>query len=302
MQRIISHIEYLLDHHECVTVPGFGAFINRYESAIIDATRNIIVPPHRSLLFNYELKHDDGLLTSSYARAYNVTYTQAVSMVNYDVELLKGLLNETGETTLGVLGTLKRNDEGNSVFTQSSTVFTTTGLQPIKVEFNKDAAKGVTVSKPAIQYHYNRSIHRIMRYAAMLVILLGVGIVLSTPLTQIPESTVLKASVCPIKINSHEILHETETAPELLIAIPNDRHLESTKTESDNYCLVIASLATLEQANIFMTEAGGDATGMFEANGRYRVYAVTGPTVASVRNSCIENKYPGAWICNMSRE
>ena len=36
--QLTAHIHYLLYHHDCVTVPGFGAFLVEQKEAYYDAT------------------------------------------------------------------------------------------------------------------------------------------------------------------------------------------------------------------------------------------------------------------------
>jgi hypothetical protein len=63
MYSITRHIEYLVSRHDCVVVPGWGAFIAQYEPARIDAESGLIVPPSRAISFNQSVMHNDGLLT-----------------------------------------------------------------------------------------------------------------------------------------------------------------------------------------------------------------------------------------------
>lgn len=303
MERIVSHIEYLLDHHECVIIPGFGAFISRYEPARIDVSKGVITAPGRTIIFNSELKHDDSLLASSYTRATGTPYTVARATLSEDVTMLKCLLDSNGEVCIGAIGTLYANHEGSVTFTPANSTYVNLGLQDLKTsiaEMTTEAIPDVVVTDAPRRY--NRTIHRVMRYAAMLVILLGTGIVLSTPLTTPDRENVIKASVCPIEtIMTTEIIEPEDNRPEFLISEPRP---ESAKAESprDNYCLVIASLANIEQARQFMAQAGETAIGMFENNGRYRVYARTGASIADVIDHQLEDKYPGAWPCAMPAE
>lgn len=303
MQRLVSHIEYLLDRHECVIIPGVGAFISSYRPASIDATGLIIMPPRYELSFNAELRHDDGLLASSYSRALSVSYTAACSLISRDVELLKSSLADAGEVTLGRLGRFTLEDKTTIVYHHNDSVLWNDGLQNVSLKADTEENVVSETKKAPILLEaparYPNTIHRIMRYAAMLVILLGVGIVLSTPLTVDPDSeTVVQASLSPVSVVAS--LTEPETRPELLIAQPVQQETEIS-VPHDNYCLVIASLANRAQAEQFMAEAGNDAAGMFESDGRYRVYAATGPDIASVRNEQFEDRYPGAWVCAMTK-
>ena len=65
MFSIIEHIEYLISDHDCVVVPGLGAFIAQYIHAEIDLERGVILPPRRVLSFNAAVCHNDGVLAGS---------------------------------------------------------------------------------------------------------------------------------------------------------------------------------------------------------------------------------------------
>lgn len=301
MERIISHIEYLLDHHECIVIPGLGAFIKCYEPARIDVARGIITAPRSSITFNCEIRHDDGLLASSYARSMSVPYTTAAATLSEDVMILKSLLNNNGTARVGDIGTLNTDSEGLLVFEPTDSTYTNSGLRDIKAKTETEADNVVNTTVLESPERYDNTFRRVMRYAAMLVILLGVGIVLSTPLTTPDRENVVKASICPIEITTAIEIPAYGSYPEFLIAEP---HTESTEPEMprDKYCLVIASLANYEQAQQFISQAGNDASGLFESNGRYRVYAKTGASVADVTDTRLEEKYPGAWPCAMPTE
>lgn len=306
MRRIISHIEYLLDHHECVIVPGIGAFIGHRVSAVIDAERNTITPPRRVITFNGELTHDDGLLASSYSRATGVSYTAALQLVQDDVKLLNTYLQQAGEVILGEIGTLEQHD-GVTAFSPADTLYCNYGLTTIdsryiapQVEIDRENATAALTNPPRV---YSKA-RRIMRYAAMIAILIGVGIVLSTPV-EIDDRSVTRASMMPIETSGESYPAETEAPCELFIAEPNC-DLKCSKWDSDvtepeaaKYCLVIASLATREQAEVFIGQNSDDAQGMFESNGRFRVYGRTGATIADVADSTLQAKYEGAWPCRM---
>ncbi|MDE5635675.1 MAG: hypothetical protein K2I52_05150 [Muribaculaceae bacterium] len=299
MERIVSHIEYLLDRHECVIIPGLGAFISRYEPARIDISKGIITAPGRTITFNSGLTHDDSLLASSYARAASMPYTVASSTLGEDVAMLKCVLDSNGEVCIGAIGTLYTDNEKTLTFIPSNSTYVNQGLREIKATIENQTETVSDIVVTDAPRRYNSTIHRVMRYAAMLVILLGTGIILSTPLTTPGRENVVKASVCLIETTPTTETFETEgNRPEFLIAEPRPKSVEP-ESPRDNYCLVIASLANIEQARQFMAQAGETAIGMFENNGRYRVYARTGASVADVVDHQLEEKYPGAWPCAM---
>ena len=62
----------LLMQHNCVIVPSFGGFVAGKTSATFDASKGIMVPPRKSLLFNKQLLNNDGLLAAAFAHATQV--------------------------------------------------------------------------------------------------------------------------------------------------------------------------------------------------------------------------------------
>ena len=62
--QISQYIGDLLYRYECVTVPGFGAFLSHPISARVDIVSNDFYPPQKQLSFNIQLQSNDGLLTS----------------------------------------------------------------------------------------------------------------------------------------------------------------------------------------------------------------------------------------------
>jgi len=105
------HIEYLLLRHDCVVVPGVGAFINVRHAARRDAATGMWLPMTREVRFNSALSHDDGLLTSSYALKSSVTFTEARDMLIRDIRQLTDTLDTDGEVTIGHIGILRRTEE-----------------------------------------------------------------------------------------------------------------------------------------------------------------------------------------------
>ena len=45
--QLEKHISELLYRYECVTVPGFGAFLTHYKSARLDVSQHAFYPPHK---------------------------------------------------------------------------------------------------------------------------------------------------------------------------------------------------------------------------------------------------------------
>lgn len=298
MERLTSHIEYLLDRHDCIIVPGVGAFIKRMEPAHVNA--GCIIPPARMLSFNPELTHDDSMLASSYARRLDVPYTSALRCMTDDIAMLRATLANDGAATIGSLGVLVYGEGGVTTFQPANSIFTTMGLKAVTLpDLSKASGTTPAVIELPAPRRYTAIVHSVMKYAAMLTILLATGIVLTTPTTV--GDPVTRATLNPVEFVD-ETVSET-AAPDLLLSMPPVQENLSVseyvpEEDAPRYCLVIASLATRELALEYMTSpAGTDAAGIIESDGRYRVYSTTGMTIESVMDTAVIDRHPGAWPC-----
>ncbi len=70
-------IQELLLSHNCVIIPGFGAFIGNYSPSEIRLADNLIFPPRKVILFNRALQTNDGLLVNAMAYKLQVPYKEA---------------------------------------------------------------------------------------------------------------------------------------------------------------------------------------------------------------------------------
>ena len=116
MEELSLHIEYLLLRHDCVIVPGLGAFIVRRQGARIDHSQGLVYPPTREVAFNREVKTDDGLLAHSLARRNMLPYEEGREMMHRAVAEIKEHLLLEGEVTLGHVGTLVVGEESRIQF------------------------------------------------------------------------------------------------------------------------------------------------------------------------------------------
>ncbi len=79
--RIEGHISNLLYDHNCVVVPGFGAFLAHTGSAHLDVSSNRIIPPSKTVSFNRQLTKNDGVLVTHIAKEKNLDYESLLSEV-----------------------------------------------------------------------------------------------------------------------------------------------------------------------------------------------------------------------------
>ena len=103
---IIKYITELLYDHECVIVPGFGAFITKEAPATLDYVNNMLLPPSKELAFNGQLVTDDGLLIGYVAKRQGVTTTEAAKMVHDFAMRNLAVLEASGALRLDGMGNL----------------------------------------------------------------------------------------------------------------------------------------------------------------------------------------------------
>lgn len=105
MNNVILHTEYLLRHHDCVVLPGLGAFVSRRMPARFDEENpDAMLPPCRRLTFNSELTETDGLVASSISRRDGISYAEADRIVSAGVSDIAAQLEHEGELLFGHLG------------------------------------------------------------------------------------------------------------------------------------------------------------------------------------------------------
>lgn len=110
--QIEQYISDLLYRHECVILPGFGAFLTQYYPAQVHETTQAFYPPKKRLSFNANLIENDGLLGNYIARAQDVPYEEATAQIAIYVRQLWDELHKGATLELKNIGLLRRNDDG----------------------------------------------------------------------------------------------------------------------------------------------------------------------------------------------
>ncbi len=110
------HIEILLLQNDCVIVPQLGGFVAHHVDARYDSRDNMFLPPMRTLGFNQKLQINDSLLAQSYIEAYDISYPEAMSRINDDVNELKQRIENEGGYALNGIGVLSYNENGSYEF------------------------------------------------------------------------------------------------------------------------------------------------------------------------------------------
>lgn len=120
--KIEKYISGLLYRYQCVTVPGFGAFLTEWQSAQIAEAQNSFIPPRKTISFNANIKTNDGLLANHVALQEKISYENALAKIQAQVLFWSEKLQNKENITLENIGEIHSNSENNWVFTPNSAI------------------------------------------------------------------------------------------------------------------------------------------------------------------------------------
>ncbi len=303
MFETTRHIEYLLMTHDCVSLPGMGAFVAQYVAAEIDRESGLVNPPRRVFSFNSDINHNDGLLCASVARKKLVSYDIASEIVESEIRALRVQLDMVGEVSLGRVGTLKKSRSGDLLYSGSDN----RGLSPELSSVIPVALPGANVGatlKIVRRRGIDNVMFRVASVAASVVMMLMLAIGLTTPI--VPD-TAVKASMSILGNDTVETANTVDFNPQidLSIAVPD---IETSSCEIPvaraieemRYVVVIASLANNVEAQKFIDENTSDDVEMSVLPGdkHYRIIVDGGDDLQELSGllSAWRARYPSAWI------
>lgn len=214
LDSISLHIEYLLLRHDCVIVPGFGAFVNTPIAAHYDNDENIWYPMRDEISFNSAISSDDGLLANSYSRKYDLSFEKARILLDSDIRELKEKLEEDGEITIGRLGIIRKYEDSRIEFiprlrgddNARQYGFVAVGVESKNTEKELEADASVCeargVYKREFRFDTTRNyyipVNKVFaKVAASLLIVIAVGLAVMVPASDRENEN--RASVVPVE-------------------------------------------------------------------------------------------------------
>ena len=237
--KIEHHISQLLYRYQCVTVPGFGAFLTEFQSAQLDESSHSFYPPKKLISFNPFLKNNDGLLANHLAQAEKIAYETAVHAIQNEVSVWMNRIQEMGRISLKNIGEFTLNAERNIVFVpadQINYLKESFGLSPfmspaVKREVYKNEVETIEEKAPIAFTPERRSGYKGLKYAAIFALSLGLTGALGYKLydnylNQIAQETLLVQSNVQKKINQ-KIQEATffieNPLPSVTLTVPNEK-------------------------------------------------------------------------------
>ena len=180
--KIEQYISQLLFRYQCVTIPGFGAFLTEFQSAQLNENSHSFYPPKKMVSFNPFIKNNDGLLANHLAQAEKISYEIAVNIIQNEVSHWKTKIQEFGSFSVKNVGDFSLNSENNIVFVpvdQINYLTASFGLSSfvspaVKREVYKVEVEQLEEKAPVIFTPEKRRNYSVLKYAA--VFLLSAGI------------------------------------------------------------------------------------------------------------------------------
>jgi hypothetical protein len=210
--NIEPHIAQLLYRYQCVTVPGFGAFLTEIQSAQWVESANSFFPPKKRISFNTNLKNNDGLLANHIAKAEKTSYDYAVSAIQYEVLNWRKALEENGRFSIKNIGDISLNSDNNIVFIpldQTNYLPSSFGLSAfvspiVKREIFEQKIEAIEQNTVISLETEEKSSRLYLKYAAILV--LGISLTASVSYSvyqkQIATKTVLVEKAVQKQVNN----------------------------------------------------------------------------------------------------
>lgn len=316
MQELILHIEYLLGRHDCVTLPGFGAFLaTRRNARLAD---DEMAAACTEICFNPAIGHDDGLLANSFARRLSLNYEEARIRVSEEIEALRSAIAEGGEVTVGRVGTLRSGAEGKLTFTplrtpeatSASLGFPTLRFPVLPKEEPAEAPAAAQVQEaPAdrrfrTDRNYYIPVNKIFaRTAACFALAVAVGLSLFIGASH-SQNERQYASVVPVTAVEKKIAEEsaalretilqTETAP-----AAHEAEAEAASPE-DIYYLIVATFHSLADAQTFVGQKGDSSLSIVTSGRMSRVAAGSSADkeslIGKMNSASFKAEYGDCWI------
>lgn len=323
MEKLIRHITKLLAHHNCVILPGIGAFLAHKVPASYNAKEQIFMPPHRELGFNPNITVDDALLLSEYVSSENVSYDKAEKILTRDITSLRRVLASKSICCFGELGTFHMNISGTISFVPNETAIDDPehyGFEPLSMPLLSQCKEKTIVIK-------QRDFSRYIAIAAAVIL----AFFFVTPISDSAYEKSEQASIAQIttkatavgnkalNIEKQTISTISETVKEDINNEPQEPATAETKQEpaveaiepvaetiedtvpQKTYSIIVASSPNAQNAELAIKELTrkmkADYT-VVVGNGRHRVSIGDYNSIEDTNKalSTIKNTFPDAWV------
>ncbi len=324
---ITIFIKELLFGHDCVIVPGFGAFIGNYSPARIDHAEGLFYPPVKKITFNRHLINNDGLLIGHISSREGIGYGEARSIAESFTDNLKKRLGNGEKVSIDRIGTFFNNREGILIFEpdpDANYLLSSFGLK----SYHRAPVKDFDLRRRVIEREDAEparptSMRRMLTRAAVIIPLL-VAMALIPFRSDIFNGRVDESNMNPLAVaeleysrsqirnvtpsvtDSSELIADAGSQHEPVISVPpavSPVELAVPVEEGDPGYMIITGSFKLEANALTMIRSleskGFSPVVTSGPDGFFRVSAGTYGTSKEANEVLkgLRSGYPGAWVC-----
>jgi len=314
---VTAYIRELLFGHDCVIVPGFGAFIGNYAPARIDENTGTFYPPFKQVSFNRKLNHNDGLLAGRISASSGVNYIDARNIVEAFAGGIKKRLEKGERVVFDNIGVFINDQEGNLQFEPDKSanyLLDSYGLEP----FHCKPVEGYDVRKRIVR-HIEKdpvkqaAIRKVLWRAAVIVPLLAliVAVPLKTDLfkSKVESTTMNPLVTAEFESNKSAVDESTKTVTSEVKENPAPKRVEAAPAEIvtpktsgiNSFVVITGSFKSKENADSqvnMLIQDGFTPEVVVADNGFFRVCAIVCSDIktATEKKDSIIKKFPGTWV------
>ena len=203
------YISQLLYKNDCVIVMNFGGFVCSSISANLNKKTGILTPPNKSILFNPQLKDNDGLLINHIAQSEGISQEDSkINLLKFVEQSLKNL-NKFKSCRFEEIGLFTLNSDKNIIFTQDLKTnynLNSFGFQDIiNNKITRDNSEIIEESLKLIKKKNNFTTKRLLKAAAIIIPLIGISFLSITQDDRINNIYTQIANVNPISFEKDNV-------------------------------------------------------------------------------------------------
>ena len=203
------YISQLLYKNDCVIVMNFGGFVCGSISANLNKKTGILTPPNKSILFNPQLKDNDGLLINHIAQSEGISQEDSkINLLKFVEQSLKNL-NKFKSCRFEEIGLFTLNSDKNIIFTQDLKInynLNAFGFQDIiNNKITRDNSEIIEESLKLIKKKNNFTTKRLLKAAAIIIPLIGISFLSITQEDRINNIYTQIANVSPISFKKDNV-------------------------------------------------------------------------------------------------
>ena len=266
MNKSVEHyISELLFLHDCVILPDFGGFVGNPQSAKLNKTTGILSPPSKQILFNSNLKTNDGLLITHISNQEGVTQEIAKQNVITFANENNNKLTASKALRIEKIGLFTLGKEGNIIFLQDSASNYSLDAFGMKAAHNQTISRVNEEEEKVISTiqnirTQNRNLRVCLRAAAVIIPLIALSYFSISQQDKINNVYTQMASLNPFE---NSIISEliTEVIPEVKIEVEATPIVEIIEeeiapiiTQQHTFYIIAGAFAEQRNANTMLAK------------------------------------------------